>query len=125
MLDTPAIRLLSEMFPSIITHETQTGDGLNGYGRSITYWVKVVVLCEKCALCDELSLTENYTPNGCRAGDKHKWQPTKHLIIAIAGITLDDALRRANKATFDFLLLVAKRAPEFYPKFLARMLVCQ
>lgn len=119
MIDTPALRLMTTVFPSIIQQETQVGDVTGGYGVSKNHYVKVIVLCEQCRLCKELSLTEDYHPNGsCH----HQWRHVKHEVCTVNGATPDDALNEANRVTAGFLRLVAKRTPELSPKFLELLL---
>lgn len=119
MNDTPALRLMTTVFPSIIQQETQVGDVTNGYGVSKRHNVRVVVLCDQCRLCNELSLTEDYRPNGpC----KHQWRHAQHTVCMVEGKTEDEALQAANAETAKFLRLVAKRTPEFSPKFLELLL---
>jgi hypothetical protein len=120
MIDTPALRLMTTVFPSIITQETQVSDVTGGYGVSKMHDVKVVVICEECQLCHELSLTEDYTPGGGKC--QHKWRKVQHVVSHATGKTIEDAQRRANIDTSEFLRLVAKRTPEFFPKFLELLL---
>ena len=119
MLDTPALRLMTMIFPSIITQETQVGDVTGGYGQSKMHDVKVVVICEECQLCHELSLTEDFKPNG---NCQHKWRKAQHVVSHATGKTIEDAERRANMDTSEFLRKVARRSPEFSPKFLEYLL---
>lgn len=114
-VDTPALNTLTTMFPSIVRQEMQVADVTGGYGINRTYHVQVIVLCDECKLCHELSLTEDYHPNGkCQ----HVWKHVQHEICTVDGATQNEALIKANSATAKFLRLVARRTPEFSPKFL-------
>jgi len=77
------------------------------------------VLCEECQLCHELSLTEDFNPHG---GCQHKWRKVQHTVSHATGKTLEDAQLRANMDTSEFLRKVARRSPEFSPKFLELLL---